>query len=154
MILLPAILALSKVLGHSTLDFLEARGNHLANVSTGLLPFKEPSVARLRVSFFKSVTITAASVRADLTPDTLPRKSIGRLAHFPLVLWDFSFPSGLQPPRQLHALNTDFSVLLKRCENFVTKCSKRISGDSQNGSKFQKVLLVVVWKMAFGTADL
>lgn len=46
MILLPAILALSKVLGHSTLDFLEARGNHLANVSTGLLPFKEPSVAR------------------------------------------------------------------------------------------------------------
>ena len=56
---------------------------------------KEPSVARLRVSFFKSVTITAASVRADLTPDTLPRKSIGRLVHFPLVLWDFSFPSGL-----------------------------------------------------------
>ena len=46
MILLPAILALSEILGLSTLDFLEARGHHLANLSTGLLPFKEPSAAR------------------------------------------------------------------------------------------------------------
>ena len=30
----------------SRLDFLEARGHHLANLSTGLLPFKEPSAAR------------------------------------------------------------------------------------------------------------
>ena len=46
MTLLPTILALSKILGHSTLDFLEARENHLANLSTGLLPFKEPSATR------------------------------------------------------------------------------------------------------------
>lgn len=79
-----------------------------------------------RVSFFKSVTITAASVRADPTPHSPPRESMGRLVHFPLALWVSLFPQG----SSLH----DNSMLWTPTFLFCLRDVKTSWQNVQNGS--------------------
>ena len=45
-IFLPATLAIIKIPGHSKLDSLEAKGNHLAELSARITPLKEPTAAK------------------------------------------------------------------------------------------------------------
>lgn len=67
---------------------------------------------------------------------------------------EFLFLFEALAPMTAHALHAGFAALLKKCENVLKTFSKQVSGNTQNVSKFQKILLVVVWKMVFGRTGL